>query len=419
MSLPIYESWKKVAVTPSEYWKESLQALSNNTFENASDVFTVQEEQTFGALDWSSDLTVRITHVFSDRQTGEKLGDDFRNLIFPDLTRTCVLGQRYSFDSNYWITTNTDKYKYPTISAVIRRCNNVLKNYDSDGVLHTEPCIIDYTVRSVDFDFNQNIIIPDGHTTIIIQGNDWTKTFKLNQRFMFGGQAWKCTYLNNYQRTSTLDEDSVNIIRMVLMKDSIDTANDNVTENIPNENQYVYTISIDQTDFEGNVDDTGTITASIFLNGELVDKDITFTSSDTDIATINSTSGAYTLIAEGDVTFTATMTDNSLISDSVNVTVTASVVDTYQVIISPSVNEIYFDESQSYSCYLYKNNEQQSGSVSVSASGISTTYYTLTIVDGNHFTITNLKAYSAGKLTLTCTLSSYSSTLEISLKGAF
>lgn len=418
MTLSFYDSYKIVSQTPSEYWKDGLQAVIDDQFENASDVFIVQEEQTFGVLDWSSDLSVRITHVLSDKQTGEKLGDDFRNLIFPDLSRTCVLGQRYSFDSNYWITINTDKYKYPTISAVIRRCNNVLKNYDSNGVLHTEPCIIDSVKRRIDFDYNSDIIIPDGYTTIIVQGNDWTKTFKLNQRFMFGGQAWKCSYINNYERINTLDDTSVNIIRMVLMKVDL-ASDDNVTENIPNVDQYNYMISIDQSSFEGSISSTGTLTATVLLNNELVTKDLKWVSSDSTIVSINESTGVYELIADGNATITVALKDNALITDSMTITVTSVVVDTYQVIISPSVTEIYEGESQSYSCYLFKSNVQQSDAVSVVCSGISTDYYALTIVDDNHFTITNIKSYSAGKLIVACTSGSYSSTLEISLKGAF
>jgi hypothetical protein len=225
MALEFYEAIRQTSSLPNVSYKEDLQAMIDDQFDNASSLASIKQEQIFGTLVWSEDFTVRLTHVVSDKNTGEKLGDDFRNLIFGNINYNYLLGKRYSFSDNYWITINTDNYKYVTASACIRRCNNVLKHYTSTGDIHSEPCIIDTGIRSVDFDFNQHLIIPDGSITVIVQGNLWTKEYKINQRFIIDEQPWKCEYVNNYQRTKTLDKYSVNLIRLILRKDSI-SAND-------------------------------------------------------------------------------------------------------------------------------------------------------------------------------------------------
>jgi hypothetical protein len=418
LALQCYDSWRKVSSTPSEYWKESLQALANNTFENASTLAKIQEEKTFGNLDWSDDLQVRITHIISDKNTGEKLGDDFRNVIFPDMTHKCVLGQRYSFDNNYWIIVNTDKFKYPTISACIRRVNNVLNNYDKYGVLHSEPCIIDYQIRSTDFDFNNNIIVPDGYTTILVQGNEWTKMYHLNQRFMFGGQAWKCTFINNFQRINTLDNSSVNLIRMILMKDAI-APDDDVINNIPNTKTYNYTISIDQGNIlEQQVNYTSTLSATVKNGTEIVNgMELLWESNDNNICEIQQ-NGSFILKSEGTCNVTVSLKDNSSVSALLIINVVALPVDNYEIRISPNISEILQGDFQTFDVALYHNNIRQNDIITSIPSGVPSSYYKFTSAS-NGFTITNLKQYTSSPLVVVCSGGGYSKNISINLSGGW
>lgn len=409
--------------TYQTYGANILQSKIDNEFLFATDVFLIQEEQTFGQLDWSSNFTVRICHVLGDKNTGEgKLNDDFRNVIFQNVNYAYALGKRYSFNSNYWITTNTDTYKFPTASAVIRRCNNVLNNYDSNGVLHTEPCIIDSQIRRPDFDFNSNIIIPFGHTTIILQGNDWTKEIcKINQRFMFGGQSWKCTFVNNFQRINTLDSTSVNIIRMILMKDNI-SPDDDIVNNIPNISSYLYTIAINQGNtLTQSVGFMETLSATVKLNNEIVTVPLTWTSSNPLICTVDN-SGNIHLLAIGSCTITCAMTDNLLKFSNMVITVSAIVPVVKTNVISPTQTDILQTAEVTYTVGSYTNGVLNADTFTVVASGVTVnTYYTLTILSGNSFKIKNILKYTTNKLHVVCTnaVDSTSVSIDINLKGVY
>lgn len=406
----------------SENFKQDLQYKIDNEFELASDVYTVQEEQNFGKLDWSNDLTVRITHILSDKNTGEKLGDDFRNLIFSDMNHLYSLGKRYSFSDNYWITTNTDTYKYPTASVCIRRCNNILNNYDEYGLLHSEPCIIDNQIRSTDFDFNQKLIIPDGSVTVIIQGNDWTKNqYKLNKRFVFGGQAWKCTFINNFQRTKTNDSSSVNIIRMILMKDAI-APDDDIINNIPNVNTYNYTISINEgSTLEQTVGFTNTLTATVKNNNQIISGlDLIWTSSNSSVVSVNS-SGVFIINSTGTATITVSLKNNPNVSYIYMITGKASPSNIIDIIISPDNTSILEGKSQIYTCKKTINNVDNAEVLTIQdiTTSIPTGYYTITM-GSNTFTIKNLKRYTSGTVNIRVSDSlSNSKTINIKLSGAW
>jgi hypothetical protein len=215
-----------------------------------------------------------------------------------------------------------------------------------------------------------------------------------------------------------MDKDSVCLIRMFLSKVEA-SVDDDLINDIPNATQHTYTALINQDSFEGSIGASGTITAGIYENGVLTSEPIIFTSSNHSIISVNASTGAYTLLGNGNATLKAAMTDNNLVYDTITVTVTTSVTDVYQVIVSPNVTEIYEGESETYTAYLYKNNIVQVATVTPVASGVSTSYYTLTVINNNHFSVTNKQAYSGAKLLITCTNGAYSENLSIQLKGTF
>lgn len=358
------------------------------------------------------DSDVQIT----DESSLNKNPNRKRILSLP--TGTFKKGDLVYWNSAYWMITNIDADVTIQYRGIMEKCNNVLKNYDSNGVLHTEPCIIETKVKNTDFQYDNDIILPDGVRIVMVQYNTWTSTFVENQRFMFGGQAWKCTQLDNFQKSDIADDDSVGVVYLTLTRDDL-ASDDDVANNIPNINQYNYTVVINQDNFQASVGGSGTITASVFENGIITTKSVTFTSLSPTVGTIVSSTGVYSLLTNGSVVFKAAMSDNPLVYDTITVTVTATVTDVYQVVISPSVTEIYEDESETYSAYLYKNNVVQVATVTPVASGMTTDYYSLNVVDVNHFTVTNKQAYSGGDLLITCTSGAYSETISISLKGAF
>ncbi len=67
----------------------------------------------------------------------------------------------------------------------------------------------------------------------------------------------------------------------------------------------------------------GTAAAKVFdqYGGEMAAQTVTWSSSDTEKLTINASTGAYTLVADGEVTITATSSSKDTVKDTVTITV--------------------------------------------------------------------------------------------------
>jgi len=144
MGLPynFYNAYKIIAQTPSQSIKNDLQALIDSKFNVATSVFTIKEEGTIGSNIWQ-DIQVRLVHKINV-DTGVRLSDDWRNIIFQNTDHVFSLGMKYDIDGDIWIAINTESKKMVTQSGLIRRTNWVLKWYNEKGVLIQEPCIVDY-----------------------------------------------------------------------------------------------------------------------------------------------------------------------------------------------------------------------------------------------------------------------------------
>jgi hypothetical protein len=223
-------SFPATPTTQQQYWKDGLQDMINRQFYDASDVYTIGEELTKGTLVFT-DTDVRLNHII-EANTGEKWGDDFRNIVFKDLTHPKGMGFRYSFDDNVWICVNTDNYKFVTASAIIRRCNNTLNfNYEGSTPVE-EPCVVDYKYSGIDINFNTNLNLSDGDIFVIAQYNDITKDIEINKRFMFGGQTFKVKAIDNFLRMKTADENSIPLISMFMRLDQVNIGLDDIENNI-------------------------------------------------------------------------------------------------------------------------------------------------------------------------------------------
>lgn len=150
---------------PKQKWKDGLQALVDKEFTNASS-FTedVEEEIEFGSLEFKP-INVRVNSLV-DAKTGQRINDDYKKIIFPDLDYQPVIGTRYRFDNNIWIVFSTDNVKTDTSAVYVRRCNNTMNTQDKYGNIHREPCYIDYKVTENQLFRNYSIDIPSGRIWI-------------------------------------------------------------------------------------------------------------------------------------------------------------------------------------------------------------------------------------------------------------
>jgi hypothetical protein len=247
LAYSFYESSKIVTQTPSQTIKTRLQELVNKQFSIASSYFTILEEDPRFPLARPTvwiDTETRINHMINV-DSGVKLGDDWRELIFKDMEHARPVGKKYFFDNFTWITINSDTYRYPTASTNIRRCNWTLKWYNDKGVLIQEPCIVDY-VKMI----GSAMGVLDGKQVregtydrfIYMQLNEETEKIKRDDRFFVDDIVFRVTKYDRIAHRGlielSLDEhqvnlevdDVVNFIADYTIRPPVDNSNVGTTE---------------------------------------------------------------------------------------------------------------------------------------------------------------------------------------------
>lgn len=279
MSYESYKAYLETVSSPASEYGNDLQAMVDAQIDNASSYYTIQEETAVGSLSWQ-DVTVRINHVVRS-DTGEKLGDDFKSIIFKDFDHARSMGCRYQFDNNVWITINTDQKKYVTASSVIRRCNNTLQMRKADGTLVQEPCFIDYGYTSDSFNIFKETVLADGEILVGAQNNANTQLFDINDTVIFGGQYFKIESKKNFLNNTTYGDDAPIItFKMALVNASGDddiTPTGEILVFINGENVDIHNLGIIE-------DDTTTFVIYRYENG--------YQESDTFVFTVDSLSQA-------------------------------------------------------------------------------------------------------------------------------
>lgn len=421
-----------ISKAPSEQIKEDFQATVDSAWAVSSSLYTIQEELTFGTQVFT-DTEVRVNHAI-DTVAGEKLGDDYRVFIFKDFDHAKGLGYRYQFNNNIWLCTNSDLYKYVTASTTVRRCNNVLKFRDSYGAIKTEPCIIDYEYSGTSPLYDNAINIPSGNLVVVAQYNQNTKDIKINDRFLFGTQAYKVKSIKDFQRNATFDNNTTPLVYYTLYKDSESVYDDFVNGIASSSVVYTMSTNIDNitqvTGFTSKIIPTlkrnGKIVASpdiLYDDGYFYDTGLLYSdifvwySSNPLVATVDN-DGNVTLVGNGTAYIRVYMYNNSTVSADVQINVQSVPTPTNEIVISPNVTEIMQSKTQTYEVYKYLNNVKQLDTFTLVGSGANANNYTLTQIDGNHFSVKNIK-YTSTPLVITATSGTDTYTFTIKLRGMF
>lgn len=72
------------------------------------------------------------------------------------------------------------------------------------------------------------------------------------------------------------------------------------------------------------------------------------------------------------------------------------------IVLLPEIEEITLDNIIEFNVYNYTNKAKQNDTFTVNVSGVPQKYFDLNIIDGNNFTIKNLKQYQINPLTIEC-----------------
>lgn len=414
--------------SPKNVYTELFEETVRDQFYNSSNWWTIQEETSIGSKVYEN-TDVRISHVIN-AETGLKLGDDWKTLFFPEITHPVKLGKHYIFDSNTWLTINTEVIKNLSATCTIRRCNNTLRWIDeSTGIYYTEPCCIEYLVKEPRDYFTQGSVFttPGGFLHIEMQFNDRSKKINENQRFLFGNpEHWSCYKvigmgINDFRNSETYNNESAQILTLDLIANFVNKELDDVVNGIADVYTNLYNITLSKETASGSSTSTVQLYANVIYNGDSVTRGITWATSAPSIATVSG-SGLVTLISNGSCIITAGI-ENNPVSGSCLITVTNTPSVDNEIRIIPNINYILEGSQRTYSVYLYKDDVVQGDSFVITCNGSSvpSTSYNFVQTDGNHFTITNILRDVSSYLVVQCTSGSIISpkTAKYYLRGAW
>jgi hypothetical protein len=407
---------------------EGFQSLLTDQFYNSSTNYTIQEELTFGSGIYTT-VDVRINRAVT-ALTGVQLGDDFKQILFPDLGHSTGLGYRYFFDGCYWLTVNTENIKNLAASVTVRRANNMLKWIDQYGNLMAEPAAIDYEIRLPRDDVGtENPVTVRGMINVYTQLNQNTKNIRANQRFLFGTPGNMTAFrvfgdgVRNFLNQATADNTSPTLLMLSLNGAYIndqDGAYDDLVNGIADYYKWQYSISLYPSVISGSPTTTMQLVPSLTLNGNATTGSLTYSSTASSVATV-SASGLITLVSSGSCNVVCAMTGNSLVSASAIVTVSASPTLMTEIVTTPNVGYILEGDTVAFTTRLYLNGVQQANAFTFAPAdaNVPVVNYTLTTLGSNSFSVANLKKYLNYPLNIKATSGSYTSNIALNLKGSW
>lgn len=239
------------------------------------------------------------------------------------------------YDNGKWlIISEVNGKRYNKYKGIMQKCNNTL-TVNVAGIIYRVPCIV---TDKVNLNTNTSTYITtlDNEIYIMIANDTINNNIKINDIYKIGNLNYKVKNIDDISKSGLL------IMKMEF------TA----------EEQVLPSYSITITNGDTLTTDTAT---PVQLNIEQKDKDtvlteplpMVFTSSDTSIATVNST-GLVTPVSVGNVTITVSLESDSTVNDFITITVEeVPVVETYTLELTGSASpdtEIIKNKTKTYTC---------------------------------------------------------------------
>jgi len=226
--------------SPKTDYHAETQAIVDDQFYNSSDWYTIEEEISFASGTYSN-LDVRINHVVNTT-TGANQGDDWKKLLFKDITKSVRIGALFIFDSNYWVTINTGNLSNLTSTCTVRRCNNTLRWIDANAVRQSLPCILDYAItENRDYSTGgSKVVSPSGLLRIVVQLNSITNLIAPNDRFLFGNEDNWTSYkvqgggIHNFNNPETETMSSTGLLTLTASVVQTNMDSDDLTDGYAN-----------------------------------------------------------------------------------------------------------------------------------------------------------------------------------------
>ena len=228
-------SYTTISKTPKNrnhgnFFLKELQDKYDAEWQYAPNVVTVEYEQTWGKEDFGP-IEVRDQKPRSDKN--KAFSDDLKRLVFRDIfEKRFRIGSKFRFNEVFdddtvpneakdiWLVTNM-VYANPNTSVVVTRCSGKLgfRMKDEQGISYTyyEPAIMNTDLKRVAFHYNQTTIAPESELIVVVQHNDRTSHFYVNQRFVIGyDQVYRIKGLDKFYSDQTYNPYSAGLITLYM-----------------------------------------------------------------------------------------------------------------------------------------------------------------------------------------------------------
>lgn len=211
----------------------------------------IEQEVTFGKDDY---ITYEVVAQSVKNDAGVIISDDWRRFVFRDIHYDCPIGTKFRVAPGYDVTVaDKDKFIFlvfnkqneltATNAVVVRRCNGTLGTpyLDKFGLVqyHYEPAV-QQGISNTDFHYNKMATDPSAALTIVVQHNEFTKKYYINQRFIIGyDRVYRITNIDKFYSNNTYDPKNVGLITLYMAIDSIGERDDFVNRIAYNESNPV------------------------------------------------------------------------------------------------------------------------------------------------------------------------------------
>lgn len=338
--------------TPNNQYRDLMQAFIDDQWDNTSALSSANggallEQWDIGSEDFCP-IEAWIDTTVDDVTSGARDARDFLKLIFKDIYHRVPRGLQYKFDGNTWLATSSNPFGGLPKAVNIRRCNNALRIIDPlNGAVVSMPCIVEYDAGSPMNQVGRYVITPNNHLAVMVQGSEETwRLLRLNTRYIIGARVFK---LNAYQNAlNNADEGIPSLLYLDLYLDELHDG-DNIDTQIADNGKFDYSISINSDDISVAAGAGAKLTATVVLNGEEVERNIKWSSSNTSIVTIDE-NGQYTAIgAVGDsAAITAQLSGNENVSATITVTIADIEKQSANIVINPLFEKIRQNDNISF-----------------------------------------------------------------------
>lgn len=308
------------------------------------------------------------------------------------------------------------------ISGVDKSCEGLIKvNADIDQIMTGDDLVNEIPNGAVkpSYSFNINplpVSIKKGQTQQLVVSVSENGTTINNPTLIYTSSNENIATIDSKGLITGIGEGSCSID--ITYYGDYDTADTSVNIEVNAIADHNYILSVSPESISMDTGNTQQITATVTDKGTAISNPtFTYNSDNTGVATVNNT-GLITAISAGTANITVSYIgeDGNTYSKTIPTTINEALAKTIAITsTATNPNKIKVNNTQNYTITETSNGNTVNDTFTLTESGCDPSYYTLTIIDNNNFSVNNLKGDGTEYLTITVT-SATNATVSGSIK---